>query len=61
MSHTKRKNPFTNYPLNMTTGSQQSLKVNSFYEWNPNELLLGTDKICIAFYDKIKAGTHFLQ
>lgn len=50
----QEKNPFTNYPLNMTTGSQQSLKVNSFYEWNPNELLLGTDKICIAFYDKIK-------
>lgn len=48
----REKVPFTNFPVNSIKDSGQALKVNALYEWTENELLLGTDKVCFAFYNK---------
>lgn len=48
----REKEPFTNFPLNSIKDSRQALKVNALYEWTEDELLLGTDKVSFAFYNK---------
>lgn len=46
------KTPFTNFPINSTIDSKQPLKVNAFYEWDEDILLLGIEKVSFAFFHK---------
>ncbi|WP_106830614.1 hybrid sensor histidine kinase/response regulator transcription factor [Parabacteroides pacaensis] len=48
----REKTPFTNFPVSSMKNSKQQLKVNAFYEWNEDELLLGMDKVSFVFYNK---------
>lgn len=48
----REKTPFLNFPLNGDKTSGQAIKINTIYEWDKDQLLLGTDKVSFAFFNK---------